>query len=198
MKAQETVVIFIEFQNDFCKPQGVFYDLVQEELARLDTIANGVKLLAAAREKRTRVVHCPFVFDADWMQRHQCVGLLDVIGKNEAFQPNTWGAAIIEEMEPLPQETVLTGKHALSAFTNTELSHVFKTGGYRNLLVCGFLTNVCAQATAISAYDRGLNTRMVVDACASGGRAIQDYVEQNVCPILGGPLTTAEAIALLQ
>lgn len=198
MNAKETAVVFIEFQNDFCKPRGGLHALVEGEMERLGTIANARKLLAAAREKGVAVIHCPFVYDADWCESTRAVGLLDTLKRNAVFQPNTWGAAIIEEMEPLPNETILSGKRGLSAYTNTELAHVMRLGNYRNLLVCGFLTNVCVQATAFSAYDRGHNTRIVFDACASGSREIQEYVEQNVAPILGGPLLTAEAIAAIR
>lgn len=197
MNAKETAIVFIEFQNDFCKPQGVLHVQVKDEMQRLDTIANARKLLDAAREKGVKVIHCPFVYDADWCAKTNAVGLLELIGKNRIFQPNTWGAAIIEELEPLGGEVVLNGKRGLSAFTNTELLHILKMGDYKNLLICGFLTNVCVQATAYSAYDRGLNTRIVLDACGSGGQDIQEYVEQNIAPILGGALNTADAIASL-
>lgn len=197
MKAEETVVIFIEFQHEFCHPRGLFYPIVQQEMERIGTLDNAKRLLTAAREKGATVIHCPFTADEPWVRRNNISGLLAEIVSAKAFQPNTWGAAIIEEMEPLASETVLTGKHALSAFANTELNHILKRTSCRQLLLCGFLTNVCVQATAYSAYDRAFHPRIVVDACASGSREIQEYVETTICSVLGGPLTVEQVLAQL-
>ena len=194
MNSKETAVIFIEFQNEFCKTQGVFNPSVQPELQRIGTLSNAKKLLAFAREKKLGIIHCPFVIDEEWIERNRIVGLIADAKNANACIPNTWGSSIIEEMEPLPSETVLTGKRALSAFVNTELPHIIKLKGYKNLLVCGLLTNVCVQATALSAYDRGINTRIVLDACASTAPEIQAYVETRIAPVLGGAMTVEDVL----
>jgi hypothetical protein len=51
MKAKETAVVLIEFQNEFCKEGGKLYDGVKGEIARQNTIPNAAKLAEAAREK---------------------------------------------------------------------------------------------------------------------------------------------------
>ena len=40
MKAKETAVVLIEFQNDFCKEGGKLHGGVQAELSRQNTIPN--------------------------------------------------------------------------------------------------------------------------------------------------------------
>ena len=44
MKAKETAVVLIEFQNDFCKEGGKLHGGVQAELSRQNTIPNAMKL----------------------------------------------------------------------------------------------------------------------------------------------------------
>lgn len=51
MKAAETAVILIEFQNDFCKEGGKLHELVKGEIARKNTVKNAVELTRIAREK---------------------------------------------------------------------------------------------------------------------------------------------------
>ena len=63
MKANETAIIFIEFQNDFCKEGGKLNGLVRDEIARNQTLENAVRLLNGAREKGVNIIHCPFVLD---------------------------------------------------------------------------------------------------------------------------------------
>ena len=43
MKASETAVVPIEFQNDFCEPDGKLYDVVKDELGWQGTIQQYVE-----------------------------------------------------------------------------------------------------------------------------------------------------------
>jgi len=186
MKPQETAFIFIEFQNEFCTQGGKLFDAVKAELERNQTITNAQRLLAGAREKECLVIHCPFVLNADWTRAHACSGILAGILENQMFAPNTWGQSIIEAMKPLASEVVLENKQTLSAFSHTNLRKILEEKGIKNLIVSGFLTNVCAQGTAFSAYDLGFQTRMALDACCATSEAIQRYVENDFAPVLGG------------
>ncbi len=51
MKAKETAVVLIEFQNEFCKVGGKLHDGVKGEINRQGTISNAVKLAEGARKK---------------------------------------------------------------------------------------------------------------------------------------------------
>jgi nicotinamidase-related amidase len=143
MKARETAVILIEFQNEFCKPNGKLYELVKEELHRQNTIANALKLATEARAKGCLIVHCPFIFDEKWVEKHCLVGILHKIREAGMFRRGTWGAELIDELRPLKGDVVLDGKRALSAFTNTGLKGVLKDRAIGNVACAGFLTNVC-------------------------------------------------------
>jgi len=197
MKASETAAIFIEFQNDFCSEGGKLHGLVREEMARVNTVANAKRLLDAVRAKGGKVIHCPFSLDMIWVDHCAICGLIANVRQGTVFEPGTWGHEIITELRPLAGETVLQNKRALSGFTNTCLDDMLKKLNIRNLIVTGFLTNVCAQATAWSAYDLGYNVRMAIDACCATSRQNHEYVENEICPILGGRTTVEDLIALL-
>lgn len=194
MKAQETAFIFIEFQNEFCSEGGKLFEAVKGELSRNQTIANAQRLLAGAREKKCQIIHCPFVLNTAWVKSHGCSGILAGILENEMFAPDSWGHEIIEAMKPAEGEIILSNKQTLSAFSHTELCEILERNGIRNLVVCGFLTNICAQGTAFSAYDLGFQTRMALDACCAMSESIQKYVENDFAPILGGPTRTDEIL----
>ncbi|MDZ7695568.1 MAG: hypothetical protein U5R49_01115 [Deltaproteobacteria bacterium] len=40
MKANETAIVFIEFQNDFCKEGGALYEGVKDQIKAQNTIKN--------------------------------------------------------------------------------------------------------------------------------------------------------------
>lgn len=187
MNPKETAVIFIEFQHEFCSPGGKLYELVCHETARNKTIPNAQNLLKQTREKGCLIIHCPFILDEEWVQKQECRGILAGILENQMFAPDTWGQMIIDDVAPQETDLLLANKSMLSAFSHTDLQEILQKNGIRNLIVAGFLTNVCAQATAMSAYDLGYQTFMALDACGAASEFIQKYVEENIPALLGTP-----------
>jgi nicotinamidase-related amidase len=192
MNAAETAVILIEFQNDFCKEGGKLHDLVKGEIARKNTVENAVALTRIARRKGCLVVHCPFVYDPEWASECAVCGIIAGAGDAGAFLAGRWGSEFIEELQPADGEPVLEGKHALSGFTNTDLHEILRKNRVRNVILAGFLSNVCVEATAFSAYDLGYRVRIATEATASASEKIQDYVETEIYPLLGGSITLEE------
>jgi nicotinamidase-related amidase len=198
MKAAETAVILIEFQNEFCKAGGKMFDAVKDELARQGTLSNAVRLAQKARQKGCLVIHCPFVYDKAWAEQHGVCGIIAQAARAGAFQPGQWGAEFIDELQPAEGEPVLSGKHALSGFTNTELRDILERRGIKHVAVAGFLTNVCVEATARSAYDLGYRVQVIRDATATTSQSNQQYVELEILPLLGGSTTVDEFIDWLE
>jgi nicotinamidase-related amidase len=198
MKAKETAVILIEFQNDFCKEGGKLYDLVKDEISRQGTIQNGAKLANAARGKGCLIVHSPFVFDEEWVENKGVCGIVANVKEGGAFRAGEWGTEIIDEIKPAESDLVLEGKRALSACTNTGLTDILEEHGIKNVACAGLLSNVCVESTARSVYDLGYQVRVVKDATAAGSRQNQEYVENEIYPILGGAMTVDEFIDSLE
>lgn len=198
MIACETAVVLIEFQNDFCKEGGKLYPVVKEELARQNTLASAVKLLEGARQKGALIIHCPFVYDPQWVDACGVCGIVAAAAESGAFLAGRRGVEIIDELRPREDEVVLDGKRALSAFSHTRLEEILKSKSIRNVVLAGFLSNVCVESTARSAYDRGYHVLVVRDATASASRANQEYVEREIYPLLGGSMTAEEFLGELE
>lgn len=198
MKAKETAVILIEFQNEFCKEGGKLYEAVKDEIARQKTIDNGVRLAKGAREKGCLIIHSPFIFDEKWADDHCVCGIIAGAKEGGAFRPGDWGAELIDEIKPAAGDIVLEGKRALSGFTNTGLDKILEKHGIKKVVCAGFLSNVCVEATARSAYDKGYTVRVVKDATGATSKANQDYVENELYPLLGGAMTVDEFIDSLE
>ena len=198
MKAKETAVVLIEFQNEFCKEGGKLYEATRDEIARQKTIENGEKLAKAAREKGCLIIHSPFVFDEKWADEKCVCGIIAGAKEGGAFRPGDWGTELIEEMEPAEGDIVLKGKRALSGFTNTDLGKILQKHKIKNVVCAGFLSNVCVESTARSAYDSGYAVKVIKDATGATSKANQDYVENEIYPLLGGAMTVDEFIASLE
>jgi ureidoacrylate peracid hydrolase len=119
MKAKETAVVLIEFQNEFCKEGGKLHDGVKGEIDRQNTIPNAVKLSEGARKKGALVIHSPFVFNEKYFKDHQMLGIVKAVADGDAFREGTWGAEIIDELKPQEGDKVVGGKCTLCGFNKT-------------------------------------------------------------------------------
>lgn len=195
MNAKETAVVFIEFQNEFCKQGGKMFDGVKAELARQNTIANAVKLANGARTKGVLVVHSPFIFSPEYFQKNQMRGIVQMTAEGGAFREDTWGGSLIDEMSPKPGDELVRGKCTLCGFNNSNLEKILKAHNIKNVIVAGFLTNVCVESTARTAYDKGYCVTVVKDATCALSSEEQIFTENKIFPLLGGSLTVDEVLA---
>ena len=198
MKAKETAVILIEFQNDFCKEGGILHDGVKDEISRQDTISNAVKLAEGARKKGAMVVHTPFVFNEKYFKAHSMVGIVQAVADGNAFREGTWGAEIIDELKPKKGDEVVAGKCTLCGFNNTDLEKIIKEANVKNVVIGGFLTNFCVESTARTAYDKGYSVTIIKDATAANSSEEQEYVEGKIMPLLGQTLSTDQFLSQLE
>jgi nicotinamidase-related amidase len=100
-------------------------------------------------------------------------------------------ADIIDEIKPLPSETIVD-KTTFSPFTGTNFDSILRNCGASTLVFTGLSTSQCVETTARDASDRGYHIVLVEDAQA-------DYDElshsssllssQGVC---GGLISTTE------
>ena len=86
MKAKETAVVLIEFQNDFCKEGGKLHGGLQSELSRQNTIPNAVKLAEEARKKGALIIHSPFEFNEKYFEDHQMQGIVKAVADGDALR----------------------------------------------------------------------------------------------------------------
>jgi biuret amidohydrolase len=73
---------------------------------------------------------------------------------------------IVPELEPRPGEPIVD-KPAMSSFFATDLDHILRRGGVRNLIVTGLYTDGSIQATLRDANDRGYECLLLEDCCAA-------------------------------
>ena len=198
MKAKETAVILIEFQNEFCKEGGKLFDGVKDEIARQSTIPNAVRLAEGAREKGALVIHTPFVFNEEYFGEHKMEGIVKAVADGDAFREGTWGAEFIDEMKPKEGDQVVGGKSTLCGFNNTNLEKILKESNIKNIVIGGFLTNFCVESTARTAYDKGYGVTVIKDATAANSSDEQNYVEEKIFPLLGQALSVDQFLSQLE
>ncbi len=197
MKAKETAVVLIEFQNEFCKGGGKLHDGVKGEIDRQGTISNAVMLAEGARQKGAVVIHAPFIFNPEYCDQHQMAGIVKAVADSNAFREGTWGAAIIDELKPQISDMVFN-KNTGSAFTSTNIDLILRNIGIESLVITGVATDSCVETTARDASDRGYNCILVEDACCARAQDRHDMTMKTFASIFGKVMNTSEVISILK
>ena len=78
---------------------------------------------------------------------------------------------IISELSPIPGEKILQ-KNTYDAFYNTDLDEFLRSRSVEQVLVTGVLTQMCCETTARSAFVRGYEVYIPVDALTTSSEEL--------------------------
>lgn len=123
------------------------------------------RLLERARSRRTPVIHIV----------HHAKG-------GKVFAPGSRGVDIAAPAAPAPGEPVLA-KSLPNAFASTDLADRLHALHRPAIIVVGFMTHMCVEATARGAVDLGVSATVIASATAT--RDLAD-------PLTGETITAAE------
>ena len=118
--------------------------------------------LADARSNGMLVVHIGTQYSpdkSDWPLAWQ--------SRDELWcMKGTAGAEWIEEVTPLPTESVIV-KTRYSAFYETGLDRLLRLQQVERVLFCGYASDVCVRFSAVDAYNRNYLVEILADCVAS-------------------------------
>ncbi|XXU29621.1 cysteine hydrolase [Sorangium sp. So ce887] len=169
-----TALLVIDMQRDFILPGG-FGEFLGNKVELLHpAIEPTRRVLAACRQRRltvlyTREGHRPDLSDCPPSKRER--GRLKIkIGDEgpmgRVLVRGEYGHDIIDELSPLPTETVID-KPGKGAFFATDLDLILRNIGISSLIVTGVTSEVCVQTTTREANDRGYRCLVLEDCVAS-------------------------------
>jgi nicotinamidase-related amidase len=157
-RLSEAVVVVIDAQHEYVDG-ALALPQVGPALMEIE------RLLARARDVAAPVIH---------IVHHGRAG--------GAFAPGSRGAEIAAQADPAPGEAVIT-KRLPNAFASTDLADRVAALKRPAILLVGFMTHMCVEATARSAVDLGLKATVIAGATAT--RDLPD-------PLTGATLPAAE------
>jgi nicotinamidase-related amidase len=117
-------------------------------------------------------------------------------GHNLVGSPQT---QVMPELAPLESDYVLTSKHRLSCFLDTDLESWLRAKGVETLLLIGINTNTCVLCAAFDAFNRDYAAVVVSDCVHSMyGDDLHELGLENVARCLGWVLSVDEVVAKLR
>jgi len=202
---QRTALIVVDMQNAFVS-QGGYFDLTGIDISSSRKIIGTCKgLITEARLKGAKIIYFQMGFSPDLSDMgpedspaYKKSRILPFIKKqpemkDKLYLYGSWGAEIIEELKPEPEDIVIK-KQKYDGFIGTNLDIILRTNQIKYLIFIGVATNVCVESTLRHAFFLDYFPILVSDAVSQkGSDRIQEATLWNVQSIFGW-VTTSEYI----
>ena len=199
-------VVIIDMQNAFVSRGGMF-DLLGIDIEPSRRVIQQIRsILEAARSRNIKVIHVTHRLSPDLRElgpvsmyfnnRFIRAGREKPEWRDKMILRGTWGAEIVEELQPLAGEIVIE-KPRYSAFAGTNLDEVLRTFDIRHLIFAGVATNVCVESTIRYAYHLEYFPVLVADASAAAPVERHESSVANIKQCFGRVTTTKDVLEAL-
>ena len=189
-------LIVIDMQNGFCVAGG-FMDQIGLPYQGSARVAEPIgRLLEASRAAGIPVLFTRYSLKPDYSDAGLLLDLFPQIVGTGGLVRDSWDAAVIEALAPLPGETVID-KTRYSAFYDTDLEERLRALGTDTVIVCGVTTNICVESTVRDAFFRNIRTVVPSDGTAAVTDAMHEGALEGFRYGFGQVATVDEIAAAL-
>lgn len=197
MDASRTAVLALHWQHNVIHPDGIFGPMLAAPVAESNVVARARAFHDAVRDLGVPVVFTRFTVPEDGgalVVNTDFMGL--VSAQAERFRPDSWGAALVDEIGRLDTDLV-SDNQRLSGLAATDLPRLLLERDIDTLLVTGVATNLTVEQTARHGTDLGFRVHVVSDCVAAADEAVHEASLANLSLTTAGVVTAAEAIEAL-
>jgi len=202
----KSALVVVDMQNDFVHPDGGFAHRARENPEAwidmpflMSTIPHVKRLADAFRRAGRPVVYVAHVLKPDYSdaQFPWWRATRGALGGNRTFiVEDTWGAQIIDELQPHAGEHLVV-KKGFGGFSNTPLDTILRNLGVTTCVVSGVTTCVCVSTTIRGGVEHNYRMILVKDAVAEVHRDTHEAELKTMARIFADVKSTDEVVEML-
>jgi len=201
IEPRKTALLFFDMLNIY------YHDAEKRKKESMrPVIDNAVRLREATRRASIPIFYAQANHRPDGATNNRVITDTDMRlrpWQNQQFVPKppaatagSWEAAIIEELKPQPEDTVIP-KYRWSAFFQTYLDLALRARGIGTIILSGGSTEVGIASTAYSARDMDYYLIIARDACSSSQTEVQNMLMDKVFPRMARVRSTDQVLEMI-
>jgi nicotinamidase-related amidase len=201
LKAEETALILIDFQNTFTSPGGETYPHYEKILKDTGMLDKTVSLVKKARELGIQVIEVTEGYTSDYRELDpgNGAGFHRAQILRQAWKSGTWSVDLYEPLKPGPKDKdiLLPNRITVNGFGNNGLDTILRNKGIKNIALGGFSSEGCVYATLLAGYDLGYRMFALTDAMSSSRPTLANLMLQDRYPQYSRVLKSDEFIQMI-
>lgn len=173
----KTAVVVVDMQNDFGSKGGMLDRMGFDLSPSQKTIVPTAEILAASRKTGIKIIYLKMAFQPDLSDlgdstSPNCIVHMGAgVGKSNTAPGgmesrilirDTWDTDIVPELKPQDGD-IIVYKNRFSGFYRTNLDSILKSLNIKYLLVTGWTTSICVEATVRDAMYRDYSAVVLAD-----------------------------------
>jgi nicotinamidase-related amidase len=196
----KTAFLSMHFLNDLVHEDGKFaMSGTAAHVKQTNCLVNTKNVIDACRRVNVPVIHVEVVLNEagrKLIADLPVAPLFKGIVETGALTEGTWGAEFHEDVKPLEEEFILTGR-APNSFYATDLGRILRAMNITTLVLSGVATNMVVESTTRYACDELFEVIILRDCCASFNEEMHSFTLDNVLPHLATISNSEEFINAL-
>lgn len=175
----QTALVIIDMQNDFCTQDGWVDAVGLDYRPDRRPIEPLTKLIPELRKQHVPIIWVNWGNRPDLMnmppnqlhlysQDGEMLGLGEPLPANGAhvLEKDSWAAAVVDELEIKPED-IRVDKYRISGFWDTPLDSILRNLNIRTIMFAGVNTDQCVMCSLQDANFLGYGCILVDDCCAT-------------------------------
>ena len=195
----KSAVLVMHTQNDITHPDGKFaYSGIHAQVAKHKTWDKISALLDSSRKAEMLMIYIKVALRPGHPELTKKSYPIHAGGRDVgAWTDGTWGAEIIDEIKPKPEDIVITN-YSPNVFLFTNLDQILRAKGIENFFLTGTATNFVVEEAARYGAQIGYDITTVEDCCTSFSDEMHEFSIKNILPQFGAVSQSNDIIAALK